>query len=260
VVEVEQFVEVPGGTLYVKRWEPAQLSTATPIVLIHDSLGCVGAWRDFPFQLAQRTHRVVIAYDRLGFGRSSARQELPSARFIEEEAEIYLPAILSALKLSSIAIFGYSVGGEMALVMATEWPSMVDRVIVMSAQLGVEEHTVNGIRTAQKHFEDPAQVARLERWHGPKAEWALRAWWDVWLSEAFSTWRLEPYLPRVKCPVLAIHGDRDEYGSLAVPQLIARLCGGSCEVHILEGCGHTPLRDRTEAVLALSEGFLGIRA
>lgn len=256
MIEEEEFVEVPGGRVYVKRWAPSERASSTPLILLHDSLGCVDSWREFPARLARHTQRVVIAYDRLGFGRSSAREEVPSIRFIEEESEIYFPAILRALGIDIFALFGYSVGGEMAVVIAGEMGQACEKLVVMSAQSGVEAHTIAGIRAAQSHFADPAQVARLARWHGSKAEWTLRAWWEVWLSPEFAPWSLEPYLPRVHCPVLAIHGDRDEYGSLAVPELIGRLCAGPCEVHILRDCGHTPLRDRSEEVLELTGAFL----
>src|SRR5690348_3564667 len=95
----EHFVEVPGGKVYVKTWSPRGGVRSHPIVLFHDSLGCVDLWRDFPSALCEKLDRTVIAYDRLGIGRSDKRIELPSVRFVEEEAEIYFPIIVNALRL-----------------------------------------------------------------------------------------------------------------------------------------------------------------
>jgi pimeloyl-ACP methyl ester carboxylesterase len=252
----DQFVDVPGGQVYVKRWVPDDCRTSIPLVLLHDSLGCVDAWREFPRQLAEHVSRPVIAYDRLGFGHSTARQEVPSLRFIEEESEIFFPAICKGLNLDSFALFDYSVGGEMAVVIAGEMGERCEKLVVVSAQGFVEERTVQGIHQAQERFADPEQLARLARWHGDKTAWTLRAWWEVWLSPDFATWSLAPYLPPVRCPVLAIHGDQDDYGSLAVPEMICRLAGGPCEMQILEGCGHMPQRERPEEVFRLVTKFL----
>lgn len=257
VVETEeQFVGVPGGEVFVKQWTPNAVQSEVPLVLLHDSLGSVEAWREFPSQLAQRVGRTVVAYDRLGFGRSSPRVETPSLRFIDEEGEVFFPAICTALGIGRFALFGYSVGGEMGVAIAGQMAGRCERLVVMSAQAAVEPQTIEGIHAAQKRFADPEQVARLRRWHGEKAEWALRSWWDVWLAPEFAGWTLAPYLPRVRCPVLVMHGDRDDYGSLAVPDMIQSLTGGPCEVHIFEGCGHVPQRERLGDVLSLTEAFM----
>src|SRR5262245_7109486 len=114
----DRFVAVPGGRVFVRTWTPPAGAADPPVVLLHDSLGCVDLWRDFPERLAGRLARRVIAYDRLGFGRSSARQDLPSANFIREEAEVFFPAVRDALGVAGYALFGHSVGGAMALLIA----------------------------------------------------------------------------------------------------------------------------------------------
>jgi pimeloyl-ACP methyl ester carboxylesterase len=250
-------VAVPGGQVFVRAWTPPAGTGAEPVVLLHDSLGCVDLWRDFPERLAGRLARPVIAYDRLGFGRSSARQELPSADFIREEAEVYFPAVRHALGVAGYALFGHSVGGAMALTIAASPREPCRAVVSESAQAFVEDRTLAGIRQAADQFERPEQLAKLARWHGDKAVWVLRAWTDVWLSPAFAAWSLEPALPQVRCPVLAIHGDHDEYGSVAFPRLIASLTAGPSEVAILDGCGHVPHRERAQEVLDRVAQFLG---
>ena len=226
-----------------------------PLVLLHDSLGSVEQWRDFPLALAATTQREVIAYDRLGFGKSSAREALPSPDFIAEEGALYFPALRDALGLDRYALFGHSVGGAMAIAIAAS-DARCEAVVTESAQAFVETRTLDGIREAKAQFAEPAQFAKLARWHGDKARWVLDAWTTVWLAPSFLSWSLDTLLPRVACPVLAIHGDRDEFGSMAFPQRIAERAGGASQAVILEGCGHVPHRERREKVLRLAADFL----
>jgi pimeloyl-ACP methyl ester carboxylesterase len=245
----DRFVDVPGGRVFVRTWMPLDGSGGCPLVLLHDSLGCVDLWRDFPEMLACRLARRVIAYDRLGFGRSSARCEIPSVNFIREEAEIFFPTICRGLGITEYALFGHSVGGVMALMIATSSLESCRGVVSESAQAFVEDRTLAGIRQAADQFKRPDQLAKLARWHGEKASWVLSAWTDVWLSPVFAHWSLETDLPRIRCPILAIHGDRDEYGSVEFPQLICSRTGGPADLAIVVGCGHVPHRERPDEVL-----------
>jgi pimeloyl-ACP methyl ester carboxylesterase len=257
VVQIsEHMVSVRGGRMYAKRWQPKQPALDVPVVLLHDSLGCVELWRDFPEALCNATGRAVVAYDRLGFGRSDRRSELPSNRFISEEAEIYLPALLDALALENVVLCGHSVGGGMAIIAAGCLTSRCAAVISESAQAFVEPRTRQGILRAQSEFKDPRAFVKLQQYHGEKAEWVLRAWTDTWLSDAFTGWSLSAELPQMRCPSLVIHGDSDEYGSTAFPETIARLAGGPCQMHVLTGVGHVPHRSHKEVVLRLISDFL----
>jgi pimeloyl-ACP methyl ester carboxylesterase len=252
----ERLVDVPGGNMYVRTLTAAAASPRTPVVLLHDSLGCVEMWREFPSLLARKLERPVIAYDRLGFGRSSAREALPSTRFIDEEAEIFLPAVLEALGARRFIAFGHSVGGGMAVLAAGRWPRACAAVVTESAQAFVEDRTRQGIRAAKASFEDARVFARLARYHGEKAAWVLRAWTDIWLSAEFASWSLEADLPKVCCPLLAIHGADDEYGSVEFPEMIRSRTGGRAEKLIIEECGHVPHREKPAIVLDAVSGFL----
>ncbi len=251
----DQSIDISRGNIFVRHWNPEPKNSDPPIILLHDSLGCVELWRDFPAELFKRVNRPVIAYDRLGFGRSSIRKNQPSRDFIEEEAELFFPELLSALSCEKYLLFGHSVGGAMALSIAAQDPRC-NGVITEAAQVFVEERTQTGIREAKTNFKDPGQFSKLIKWHGSRAEWVLKAWTDVWLSSEFSNWSLEQILPLVECPVLAIHGDRDEFGSLAFPQMIVDDVGGRATALILENCGHTPHREYHEEVLRAIQSFL----
>jgi pimeloyl-ACP methyl ester carboxylesterase len=206
--------------------------------------------------LAQRLRRPVIAYDRLGFGRSDARTRLPGTDFIEREAEVYFPALCDQLGLSGFSLFGHSVGGGMAVTIAARMQTMCRSAVVVSAQAYVEQRTIDGVRQAKQFFGEPEQFARLTRWHGTKADWVLRAWTDVWLSDAFQCWSLKTELHQIECPMLVIHGEEDEYGSLAFPQFIADHSRADTTVMILAKCGHSPHQTHTSDVLDMVYGFL----
>lgn len=249
------FVEVPGGQVFVRQWT-ADRSSGVPIILLHDSLGSVEQWRSFPEALATATSRNVIAYDRLGFGRSTLRTSPAEAGFIDEEAQIYLPAIVAALGLSHYVLFGHSVGGGMALVAAAISGSHCAAVITESAQAFVEERTLSGIRDAKNAFESEDQFSKLTKWHGERASWVLAAWSEVWLAPAFRGWSLDPYLGKVRSPVLALHGDSDEFGSCEFPRRITQGVHGLARMEILSPCGHVPHREREGDVLGLVQRFL----
>lgn len=248
-------VAVPGGNISVKSWIPEQGAEEPPLILLHDSLGSIAQWRDFPAVLAEALSRKVIAYDRLGFGQSSAREGLPSIDFVSEESTACFPCLKQALSIKNYVLLGHSVGGAMAITIAAN-DSDCDGVITISAQAFVEELTLKGIRQAGNLFSDPAQVEKLQKWHGDKAQWVLRAWIDVWLSPGFRTWSLDSCISHVSCPVLVIHGDQDEYGSNAFPRYIAENTSGYSNMVIIIDCGHMPHKENADEVLELIIGFL----
>jgi pimeloyl-ACP methyl ester carboxylesterase len=249
-------IDAPGGKLFAREWTPATVLPAPPLVLMHDSLGCVELWRDFPAQLAEGICRRVVAYDRLGFGRSDARADRLTTRFIAEEAAIYLPCVLQHLMMDRFVAFGHSVGGGMAVHCGTALAASCAAIVVESAQMFAEDRTLQGIAAARIDFRDSANLARLRRYHGDKAPWVLEAWTETWHDPAFASWNLETELPRVRCPMLAIHGDQDEFGSVKHPELIRSLAGGPVATRILEGVGHVPHRERPEAIISLVAEFL----
>lgn len=260
VLHEDHWVQLPQGRLYARLWTPLQPAVGTPrcspIILFHDSLGSVELWRGFPAALAVRTGRRVIAYDRLGFGKSDARSDAPGIDFIAAEASTAFPALREQFGIDRFVVFGHSVGGGMAVHCAARFRESCDALITESAQAFVEDRTVQGICEAQVLFENPAQVDRLGKYHGDKARWVLTAWIDTWLSPDFADWSLDGVLPQVACPTLAIHGAEDEYGSPRHPARIGRLSGGPAQVVVLPDTRHVPHRERETDVLDRSAAFL----
>jgi pimeloyl-ACP methyl ester carboxylesterase len=253
---VEHWVDTSDGKLFAQDWHPLN-AQGVPIILLHDSLGCVALWRDFPEQLAAATGQRVVAYDRLGFGRSDAHPGRLRRGFVEAEAQQGFAALLQQLEIGDFIVFGHSVGGGMAVGCAAIHGNRCLGLITESAQAFVEDLTLQGIRAADRQFAEPGQLERLARYHGEKAEWVLRAWVDNWLDDAFADWNLDPLLAKVRCPLLSLHGEQDEFGSAAHPRRFTSLAAGPSVMHLLPACGHVPHREQADAVLQLVSHFLG---
>lgn len=254
------WVDTSVGGLFATRWraEEAETPAAAPIVLFHDSLGSVAQWRGFPARLAVATGREVIAYDRHGYGRSDPHPGPLPLDFIDDEARTGFDHVREALGIGPFIAFGHSIGGGIAIACAAAWPEDCRAVISLSAQAFTEAMTLEGVARVSAQFRPPEQLARLAKYHGEKAGWVLDAWADTWLAPGFADWTLDEALRRVRCPVLAIHGELDEYGSARHPERIAALVQGPTTLHMLPGVAHFPHKERPEVVLELVAGWLGM--
>ncbi|WP_228145792.1 alpha/beta fold hydrolase [Acinetobacter sp. ANC 5054] len=251
------FIEMQGLKVYVKTWQPEKINPdLAPIILMHDSLGSVDLWRDFPQQLAAATGRSIYAYDRLGFGQSSAHPDTLKIDFVQTEARQIFKAVLEHFNLHHFIIMGHSVGGGMSVVIAAAYPEQCVGLITIAAQYEVEELTLAGIREAKVGFEQAGQIERLARYHGDKAQWVLNAWTETWLSPEFRDWNLSEHVGGVNCPSLVIHGALDEYATSAQPQKIFQSVHGQAELQILEGLHHMPHKEQPELVSALIADFV----
>lgn len=253
-------VRVEEGHLFARIWQPENKNEHTleqaPIVLFHDSLGCVDLWRNFPALLSNSTQRQVIAYDRLGYGKSTPNPYKQSFDFISKESELYFPALRQQLNVTKFIAFGHSVGGAMAVHCASKFANSCDALITESAQAFVEDKTLNGIREAKLEFSQTSNIERLKKYHGEKAQWVLNAWIETWLSPEFGSWHLEDVLPQVQCPFLIIHGSEDEYGSNRHPEVMRKLASGKATMKILSGFNHVPHREQDKKVIELVVNFL----
>lgn len=253
----EHFVSTGKGDIYFKRFRSTTgTSNKPPIILLHESLGSVALWKDFPTQLVEATGQEVIAYDRLGFGQSSSLRSLPSLDFVWQEANEGFAALLEFCQLKKFIVLGHSVGGGMALAAAAIYPAQCKAVISISAQAKVEAMTIKGIQAAKLNFNKPKLFERLAKYHGKKTQWVLDAWTETWLSPRFAQWNLDAVLPGVHCPVQVIHGAQDEYATFAQPQQIVSLVAGDAKLSVLENCGHFPHQEKTAEVLNIVQTFL----
>lgn len=252
-VEDRQF-DIAGGRIATRSWRAeGPGAEREPILLLHDSLGAVELWRDFPARLALATGRRVVAYDRLGFGRSSAVLDPPALDFVAREAREIVPRLCDRMGMDRFIVCGHSVGGGMAAETAAAHPGRVAALITIAAQAFVEERTREGIALARADFQRPETLARLAKYHGDKARWVVDAWTETWLSPRFADWSLEPALARIVCPVLAVHGENDEYGSTLHPE---RIAAGRGEARLLPGIGHLPHRECPDLLVEVIAAFL----
>ena len=245
-----------GARRFVREWAPrpdeAHLARP-PLVLFHESLGCVSLWKGFPESLARATGRRVIAYDRLGFGRSDSLARRPGFDFIAREGEEIVPLLQEALGFSRFVACGHSVGGCMAVETAARLRGYCAGLVTIAAQSFVEERTLDGVREAEPLFMGDESLSRLARHHGDKARFVVTFWTKTWLDPAFAGWTLDDALSRVTCPVLAAHGEADQYGS---PDHARRIAGARGELLLMEGAGHILHREREADLAAAIAAFL----
>lgn len=248
---------VDGARLEARWWQPPVARPEAPLVLLHEGLGSVSSWRDFPARLASHTGRPVFAYSRRGHGRSDAREGPLDVRFMHREADTVLPHVLDAAGIARAVLVGHSDGGSIALLAAARWPGRVAALVLEAPHVFVEALSVASIRRVrERYLADERFRARLAAHHA-RADEVFHGWTDVWLSAAFRAWTIGAEVRQVKCPVLALQGLDDEYGTPAQVRAIARLAPGPVTVSLIQKCGHSPHRDQPAAVLDQLSGFIG---
>lgn len=214
--------------------------SCTTIVFLHDSLGYIALWRGFPQKMAEAANANAFIYDRLGYGNSAPfSSELRQVNYMETEADLLI-TILDKYNITNPILFGHSDGGTIALLAAAKYPDKIKAVITEGAHVFVEEETLEGIIQAKEQYRTTNLKERLEKYHGAKTQALFDAWTETWLSPAYRNWNIEHFLPQIICPVLAIQGVEDEYGTLAQVQSIVNQVSGSAEMYMVVNAGHSP--------------------
>lgn len=250
------FVRAAGHSLSYEWIEAGQRGKPT-LVFLHEGLGSIRQWRDFPAQAAAATGCRALVYDRYGYGQSDLLEEpRRTVRFMHDEALLSLPELLRELGVENPLLVGHSDGASIALIHAgAGYP--VRGVVAMAPHVFIEPVCLSSIRKATGTFESSDLPARLGRYHRDVRK-TFYGWADVWLDPQFEGWDIrDDFLPRIACPVLAIQGQDDEYGTMAQLDEIAQRVKGPCELLKLAGCGHAPFRDQPERVLRKLARFTG---
>jgi pimeloyl-ACP methyl ester carboxylesterase len=229
-------------------------SSTSPIVMLHEGLGSVSAWRDFPAALAQRTQRTVVAYSRYGHGRSERLDAARDTAYMHDEAFVALPALLDALAIPQPVLFGHSDGASIALLFAARYPGRARALVLEAPHVFVEAETLASIGALRDPAAAAALIERLRRHHddAPATFWG---WNDIWLQPAFREWDITDGLSAIDVPTLVVQGRDDEYGTLAQVRAIAAAVPGA-EQLIFERSGHGPHRTQAQAVLDRTAAFL----
>lgn len=256
-IEVEDFfVSVSGHRLAARRLVPAGSDADAPwLVFLHEALGSIGQWRRVPALLAGRLGLPALVYERRGFGRSDPLELPQPLDYLDREAEVVLPQVLAACGIERPLPIGHSDGATIALLYAAAFP---DRPLALVSEAGhvfVDEMVHAGVRAAVGSW--PGRLREgLQRYHGDRAQTLFRAWSETWLSPAFASWNIEGRLAAIRCPLLAIQGEDDQYGTLRQLDAIAGLTGGPSERLLLPDCGHVPHHEAREVTLTAIERFV----
>jgi pimeloyl-ACP methyl ester carboxylesterase len=285
-----KFFKVLGQRLEY-RWIGPQPAEAPTIVFLHEGLGCVRMWRNFPDRVASETGCGALVYSRKGYGLSDPVRGPRPVRFMHDEALQILPLVIERFKLSDVILFGHSDGASIALIYAGMYPGSVRGLVLEAPHVFVEPVCIESISQVAKQFgsnqtaaghtqdqEPSSQGPRIEgstfercdtheeeiaglrnklaRYHGDNTESMFKTWTEVWLNPEFRQWNIEEYLPRIEAPMLVIQGEEDEYGTLKQVDAIVTQARGPVESLVLAGCGHSPHRDQPEPVMSSTLRFV----
>jgi len=251
----DRVVTVLGAATQVSLLTPDDVPARGDIVLLHQGLGSITQWGPFPLQLATATGCRVVAYDRIGYGRS----DYPApgeGDFLEVEARERLPALLDVLGIDRPVLYGHSDGGTIALMFASHAPDRAAGLVSEAGHVFSEVAETGGIDGLRREFFEGELAARLARHHPRHLQPMFRRWADFWQAPGRDQWNMLERLAAIRCPVLVIQGEDDEHGTLRqVDEIIDRV-SGPAERLILPGCGHSPHREMPEALLPTVQRFV----
>ena len=258
-----EFVDIRWGSRKVRvehQWVDSAKSAAPLIVFLHEGLGSLTMWRDFPQRLCKAAGCRGLVYSRPGYGRSTPRaaNEAWGLNFMHRQAHEVLPALLAALRIDTEAhppwLFGHSDGGSITLLYAARFPQQLAGAIVLAPHIVVEDLSVASIQKARTAYLQTDLRQRLAKYH-EDPDSAFWGWNDIWLHPPFREWSIEAELDSIRCPLLAVQGLDDEYGTLEQIRGIARRVPQTQTLELAR-CGHSPHRDQPELLIDAATKFL----
>ncbi len=244
---------VQGHSLEVFR-VPGRVPQAPELVFLHEGLGSVSHWKDFPARVADATGCPVSVYSRYGSGNSDLLAEARAVTYMHDEALTTLPDLLGQLEIDEPILIGDSDGASIALIHAGAHDRVLG-LVLLAPHVFVEGLSVTSIAEAKVKFRTTNVPEKLARHHRDAAR-TFWGWNDIWLHPDFRCWTIEEYLPRITCPILVIQGLNDQYGTMAQVEAIAKQSAGPVVILALPDCRHSPQRDQPEAVLEAIAGFV----
>jgi pimeloyl-ACP methyl ester carboxylesterase len=251
-----RFLKIRGRNLEYRLLPAHQINRPT-LVLLHEGLGSVSLWRDFPARLAAATGCRTLVYSRHGYGQSDVLEAPFQPDYMHREAAEALPDLLAVLAIKNPVLLGHSDGASIALLHAADARVAVAGVVAMAPHFFVEQVALCGIEATRHAFEGGDLAARLARHHRDVRR-TFYGWNDIWLHPDFRSWNIEDCLPRIPCPILAIQGEDDEYATMAQIDAVATRASASPRVELLKlaDCRHSPHRDQTRAVIDAVSRFV----
>ena len=248
---------VAAGRRLEYSWTPPSQANLPTLVLLHEGLGCVAMWREFPRRLAELTGAGVFTYSRAGYGSSQAAELPRPVRYMHDEALEVLPQLLGLAGIRRNVLIGHSDGASIALIYTGGAArGDVQGLVAMAPHVFNEQLCIDSIQAAKTAYATTDLRERLARYHGAQVDDAFRGWNDVWLQEGFRHWNIEQYLDAIEVPVLLLQGDQDQFGTPRQLEAIERRVGGPCHVTLLPQCAHSPHRDQPQATLQAIVAFI----
>ncbi len=243
------------GRRLATRWitPPGEVDRSAPVVLLHEGLGCIDMWRDFPSRLAAALVRRVFLYDRAGHGRSDPAPPR-GADYLHRHARDELPAVLAAAEIDRPVLLGHSDGGTIALLYAAQAP--VAALIAEAAHVFVEDAALAGIRATAERFRGGDLRERLGRYHGSLTDSLFAAWADTWLAPWFAGWDIRAELSGVHAPTLLIQGGDDPYATPGHLRAVADALPDGAETLLVPDVHHAPHAEVPDVVVAAANAFL----
>ena len=229
---------------------PAIDESVPAFVLLHEGLGCVATWRDFPQRLNTASGACVFAYSRAGYGNSSGCELPRPLDYMQCEGERVLPLVLDAIGVERCVLLGHSDGASIAAIYAgVHNDPRIAGLVLMAPHFFTEECGLQAIAQAKQAFDQRDLRDRLHKYHGDNVDCAFRGWNDAWLHRDFRDWNITHCLANINVPVLAIQGEQDPYGSAAQLCALQQHCHGPVERLLLGDCAHTPFREQPQSTL-----------
>jgi pimeloyl-ACP methyl ester carboxylesterase len=252
------FIRVNGRGLEVLRI-PGGCGDKSELVFLHEGLGSISLWKDFPARVAAATGSPVTVYSRYGSGNSDPLAAPHTVRYMHDEALRDLPQVLTQLNVANPILIGHSDGASIAIIYAganrDHKGPPVRGLVLLAPHVFVENLSLASISEARLRFETTNMCEKLGRHHRDPAR-TFWGWNNVWLHPGFRQWNIEEYLPRITCPILAIQGLDDEYGTMAQVEAIKRQSCGTVEILTLADCRHSAHRDQADATLQAITSFV----
>ena len=255
------YLHAANHRLFAEFIEPAtdnSLNTKPTLVFLHEGLGCIPLWRDFPSALCEAAGCRGLVYDRWGYGRSDSLTAAGprELRYLHVEALCSLPEVLKQCNIDDAVLIGHSDGGSIALIFSAVYPDRVCGIITEAAHVFVEEVTLVGVHKAVEMFEETDLREKLAKYHGDNTEMMFHGWADTWLHPEFRDWNIEKFLPKIVTPLLVLQGEDDEYGTSAQVDAIASQVAGPVESRLIPHCGHIPHLEAPDEVLTEMKQFI----
>ena len=250
-----EFLTVDGAKLEIKRF-PGQAGRPT-LVFLHEGLGCIDMWQDFPACLSHISGCPALVYSRRGYGRSAPCDLPRPLTYMHDEGLEVLPELLKSAHIGGHVLIGHSDGGSISLINAGGTPAPgLNAVVIMAAHVFCETLSVTSIAEAKTEYEEADLRARLARYHRDNVDGAFWGWNKAWLHPDFMQWNIEEYLPKITVPLLVMQGYDDPYGTIAQVEAIEKQSSGPVQVCMLANCGHSPYKKQARKSLDVISEFI----